>query len=98
MHDDALQLGVLVLAGAGIGLVFFSGLWFTVQGIVRKKQAGLILALSFTLRMGLVGISFYLLMGHDWQRLVALAMGFTLARVVMIRRIRRSRAVMERAR
>ncbi len=92
MNDDALKLVALVLAGCGIGLLFFSGLWFTVQGIVRQKHSGLILAVSFIVRMGLVVVSFYFLMAHDWKRLVALVIGFTLARIVMIRRIKQIRA------
>jgi F1F0 ATPase subunit 2 len=82
--------GILLLAfvgGIAIGLFFYSGLWLTIQRLPQSSRPGMLAAGSLFLRLGLVMVAFYLVMGGHWQRLLACLMGFLLARVLLVRRL-----------
>jgi F1F0 ATPase subunit 2 len=85
---DLHEWGVAFAMGAGIGFLYFCGLWWTVRRLPSVKRTGLFLLLSFFLRTGLALALFYLVMGGKWERLLAGVLGFMLTRVLLVRRLR----------
>ncbi len=76
-------------AGALLGLAFFWGLWVTLNGIERAHRPALRMLGSLLLRFSLALAGFYLLAYYaGWQHLLTAAIGFTLSRLVIIRRMR----------
>lgn len=78
----------MILCGFALGVLYFLGLWLTLRDLPAKKHLRFKIVLSFFVRAGLLAAAFFYLMGHNWQRMVALIMGFWLARLVMIRRVK----------
>ncbi|MEO6922988.1 MAG: ATP synthase subunit I [Bryocella sp.] len=74
-----------LFAGVLTGLLFFGGLWWTVQKAMFSKQAGLMFAGSFLLRTFLTLDAFYLIGSGSWQRLLACLIGFMLGRILIKR-------------
>ncbi|MGK7345195.1 MAG: N-ATPase subunit AtpR [Candidatus Nitrospinota bacterium M3_3B_026] len=75
------------LAGAGLGFLYFYALWMTVRKLPRLERPRRAAALSFAARAAVVLSGFYAaaLEGGPWN-VLALALGFALARGVLIRR------------
>ena len=87
--SDAVRLLLACSAGLLLGLAFFWGLWLTVSGLDRAEHPVRRVLSSLLLRFGLVIGGFYLLAGlGSWQTVVAAAVGFVLARFLVIRRTR----------
>jgi F1F0 ATPase subunit 2 len=74
-----------LFAGVLIGLLFFGGLWWTVQKAMCSKQPGLLFAASFFLRTALTLGAFYLVGSGRWQRILMCLIGFVLGRIVIKR-------------
>jgi len=82
--DEMTALILALLAGISLGLVFFGGLWWTVQkGAVAGHPALLFLG-SFILRTGVALGGFYLVSLGHWSRLLSCLAGFVAARFLMI--------------
>ena len=87
MTEAILPLSAALLTGIALGLVFFHGLWLTVNGLDRARRPALRLLASMLIRFGLTLLVFYLLARHgDWSQLLAAAIGFGGARLVMVHR------------
>lgn len=82
-----LSLFGVFVGGLVCGGLYFGGLWWTVRKLTRSERPGLILFVSFLLRVALLLGAFYLLMAGRLERLVALLVGFLLARLVLRRRL-----------
>ena len=80
---DILPGALAALAGIGLGLIFFGGLWFTVRKGVASDQPALWFMASLLLRMSVVLAGFYFISGGRWERLLACLMGFGLARLIV---------------
>jgi F1F0 ATPase subunit 2 len=79
-----------LVLGLLLGLIFFCGLWWTVQrGIYSKSPARWFLG-SMLLRISVVLAGFYYLGGGDWQRLVTCLFGFIIGRFIVMRLTRSS--------
>jgi F1F0 ATPase subunit 2 len=86
--SDALTLLLAWAAGAGLGAVFYGGLWWTVRnGVVSERPAVWFLG-STLLRTALTVAGFYLVAGGRWERLLACLLGFVMAQVVVMWRTR----------
>jgi F1F0 ATPase subunit 2 len=88
--NELLTLLPAVLAGIALGLFFFGGLWYTIRHLATSHRPALLLLGSFVLRTGLTLLGFYLVMGGvvgAWQRLLAAALGFFLARLLLTRHL-----------
>ena len=84
---DLLALALAFLAGALLGVLFFGGLWWSIQkGVVSDRPALWFLG-SLLLRTGLILAGFYLAAQGHWSRLVACLLGFLVARVIVVRRL-----------
>jgi len=88
MTTDISWLPIAFAFGAGIGLFYFLGLWWTLQKLTQRKRPGLWIAASYFMRTAIVVFAFYLVMGGDWQRLLASLLGFIVIRVVLVRRMK----------
>ena len=76
------------LGGAALGLLFFGGLWWTVNAIVGSSRSALVQFASLILRTATTLLGFYLVGDGDARRLVACLAGFVLARVLVARWVR----------
>ena len=83
--NDSLSLLFAVLAGMLLGAIFFGGLWWTVRKGVTAKHPALLFLGSMLLRMCIVVLGFYFMLGDDWERLLAGLFGFVVARLIVTR-------------
>lgn len=83
--NEALILALAGMAGAGLGLMFFGGLWWTLRrGLVSPRPALWLLG-GLLLRSGLVLAGFYAVSDGHWERLLACLLGFAIARSAVTR-------------
>jgi F1F0 ATPase subunit 2 len=71
------------IAGSILGIIFFGGLWFTVNNTISAKYPGLWIFGSFILRTIIVMTGFYFLSLGDWKRLLISTFGFIVARFIL---------------
>jgi F1F0 ATPase subunit 2 len=83
--NDTLILALALAAGAGLGAIFFGGLWWTVQKGVSSKLPALWFFGSLLLRTSIALGGFYLVSGGHWKRLLACLVGFVIARFILTR-------------
>lgn len=83
--NEIIVLLPVFFAGIVLGILFFGGLWLTVQKGLKSKNSALIFTGSFILRMALLMLGFYYVSANSWQRALICLSGFLIARVVFIR-------------
>jgi len=88
---DLWHLLLAGLAGFGLGLVFFGGLWFTVRGAIASSHPARWLAVSFLFRAMLVSCGFYLATGGMIDRVAACLLAFLATRWLLTWRLGRLR-------
>ena len=84
------KLLVPLLVGVVLGVMFFGGLWWTVQRAVASQRVAQWFFASLVLRTGIALGGFYLVCGDNWQRWLAALLGFVVARFLVARLIRPS--------
>lgn len=77
-----------VPAGFLLGVLFFGGLWWTVQRLSISARPTPLLIASFLVRSAAILGGFYLLLTAGWQYLLAAMAGFLIARTVITYRYR----------
>lgn len=82
---DWLILTLAAVAGVGLGIFFFGGLWWTVRRTSSTRNPALLFAGSLILRLAVTIGGFYLVADGDWQRMIACLVGFLLARWLVTR-------------
>jgi F1F0 ATPase subunit 2 len=88
--NEAPTLVLAWVAGAGLGAMFFGGLWWTVRrGISSARPAAWFLG-SLLLRTSVALAGFYAVSGGHWQPLLACLLGFFMARLAAARLARPS--------
>jgi F1F0 ATPase subunit 2 len=75
-----------LIAGFGLGLAYFAGLWWTVQRLGHTRSPAGLIVLSSLLRMSLLLGGFFVVAGGDLMRLALCLMGWLTARQFSIRR------------
>jgi F1F0 ATPase subunit 2 len=90
---DLANLFLALSAGAFLGVFYFGALWLTVQRLTRAKRPGLLFLGSYVVRMAVTLVGFYLVMGGQWERLLACVAGFLLARQFLVRYLQPSQAL-----
>ena len=84
----AIGLGIAALIGYGLGVMYFGGLWWTVNSLPKSRNPGVLLISSYVIRTLVLLLGFYLVLGDQWQRLVACLLGLMIARHQFLSRIR----------
>jgi F1F0 ATPase subunit 2 len=77
--SEALRAVLLLVAGSGLGAIFFGGLWWTIRKGVTSKQPALWFSGSLFLRFALVVGGFYWVGNDHYERLLLCLIGFALA-------------------
>jgi len=84
MSEPAI-LVLTLLAGLGLGTLFFGGLWWTVGRGLASPQPALWFLGSMLARMGVLIAGFLIVGGHDWRRWALCLIGAVLARAIVKR-------------
>jgi len=87
---DHVAVGLALLTGILLGVVFFAGLWWTVRQLGSSRHVALLFFFSMLLRTSLVIVGFYFILGDDWQRLLAGLLGFMVVRLFATRYIHKT--------
>ena len=74
--------------GFGLGIFYFSCLWFTVQHLVRTRHPVLLMVGSGVVRLSTALVGFYWLVDGRWERLLLALGGFLVSRSLLIARWR----------
>jgi F1F0 ATPase subunit 2 len=90
--SDIPALALAFVAGSMLGVLFFGGLWWTVQKGVTSEVPAFWFLGSLVLRTGAILAGFYLVSQGHWSRLVACLLGFVIARVIVVKRLTRAPA------
>ncbi len=83
-----LYLILSLFAGILLGALFFGGLWWTVQKMSGSGSPHLLMAVSFIVRTVVVLGAFYLLVQTGWPNLLAAMLGFIVARIYLMYRLK----------
>jgi F1F0 ATPase subunit 2 len=90
--NDILALALAFLGGAALGVIFFGGLWWTVQKGVTSLTPAVWFLGSLLVRTSLILAGFYLAAQGHWSGLVMCFLGFLIARFIVVKRLTRARA------
>jgi F1F0 ATPase subunit 2 len=85
MMSETLNLIPALVTGVLLGLLFFVGLWWTVQKVMSSKRAALWFTGSLLLRTGVALVGFYFVARGHWERLLICLFGFYLSRLIVAR-------------
>lgn len=87
-----LPLTLALIAGAGLGLFYFGGLWLTVRQLPTCPWPALLMVGSYVGRTAVVLGGFFLVMNGRGERVLACLVGFILTRFLLVSRLRPERA------
>lgn len=74
------------VAGMGVGLFYYGGLWWTVRRLPHQGRPGVLFAVSFLVRSLLTVGAIYVITQGRLDTLAACMVGFVLMRVWLVRR------------
>jgi len=86
--SEPLSLAAALIAGILLGAFFFGGLWWTVNNGLSSKRTAFWFFGSMLVRMIIVVLGFYFILGDDWKRILAGLLGFLVARMAVMRLVR----------
>jgi len=72
------------ITGLILGVLFFAGLWYTVQQAVKARYPAIWFLGSFMIRFGTVLTGFYFVGAGDWLRFLICLVGFITARFIIV--------------
>jgi F1F0 ATPase subunit 2 len=82
---DALGLALTFLIGSMLGAIFFGGLWWTIQRGLDPKRSTAWFIGSALVRTCIVLAGFFFVARGSWMRILACLIGFSIARLVVMR-------------
>jgi F1F0 ATPase subunit 2 len=82
MHES-LRLWMALPTGAGLGAIYFGGLWWTVRHAASFRRPVLSMLVSVLLRMSIALSGFYLSAAGSLNRLLLCLLGFVIARAAV---------------
>jgi F1F0 ATPase subunit 2 len=88
MTTSISHLLLAFVAGVGIGVIFFGGLWWTVRRLGTVESPARLTLASFFVRTGVALVALYFVMGGEWERLIAALLGMVVIRFLLVRRLR----------
>ena len=77
------DLAPALAVGGLLGVFFFAGLWWTVRRLESTKHVALLFLGSMLLRIAIVVLGFYFILGDNWQHLLTGLLGFVMARMLV---------------
>jgi len=83
--NDIFAFAAMTVVGFCLGAMFFAVLWWTTNKGLTSNQPVLWFAGSFFGRTIVLLVSLYHLCNADWHRLIACLIGFTVARMILLR-------------
>lgn len=83
--NEMIALVLVLLAGFGIGVVFYGGLWLTVSRIQTARHSWLLVAASSVMRTALALAAMWWIAQGSGARLALCLPGFVLARFAVLR-------------
>lgn len=84
---EALLLFAALVAGAGLSVPMFGGLWWTLRRLPSSRHPTLLAVGSFWLRLAVTVLGFYLITAGDWRRGAVALVGFLIGRTILVRRL-----------
>ena len=81
--SDPLAMALSLVAGIGLGTIFFSGLWWTARKAITFPHPAHLFFGSLMLRLSIALIGFYWIGKDDWKQLIACLIGFTISRLAV---------------
>lgn len=85
---DVVLLVAVLGAGMVLGVVYFGGLWATIQRLASARRPAVLALASFVLRTVVVVAGLTVLYGGDVRRLAIAGLGLLVVRTVAIRQTR----------
>lgn len=79
---------IAFIVGLVVGVIYFGGLYFSVQKITTVKHPSLIMGLSFVLRMAILLIVFFFIAQNGIRDILLAFAGVMLVRVFMTLRLK----------
>ena len=74
-----------LMGGVALGILFFGGLWWTVQKGVHSERPASWFFTSFLLRTTLVMAGLYYISSGHWPRLLVCLLGCIIGRLIVMR-------------
>ncbi|OGS33329.1 MAG: hypothetical protein A2293_08630 [Elusimicrobia bacterium RIFOXYB2_FULL_49_7] len=90
--NDTIAMIIALLTGVLLGVVFFGGLWWTLQKILPTRHSTLWFLASLILRTSVVLTGFYVAGHNHFENMLMCLLGFLLARFIVTRLTRLSGA------
>lgn len=88
--NDSLAVLMALFSGIALGVLFFGGLWWTVQKGLYTKHPALLFSISLMLRTGVTLAGFIFVSQGNLERLAACLLGFFSARMAIMRVTKRA--------
>jgi F1F0 ATPase subunit 2 len=85
MMSEMSTLALAMLAGSALGVLFFAGLWWTIEKRMSSEQSALWLLGSLLIRTAIIIAGFLIVWRGHVIRLVACLFGFFIVRVLATR-------------
>jgi F1F0 ATPase subunit 2 len=83
-----IALAPALTAGFALGSLYFAALWWTVRQLPETEKPAQLFLGSFIGRIGIILAGFYFVMDGHWERMLACIIGFTIARSLLVNRLR----------
>lgn len=82
MNDPILRYSLMVITGAFLGVIFFGGLWMTIQAMPRSKHPALLFFGSLLTRSAILLGGIWFFAAGDAMSIIACLLGFIGVRLV----------------
>lgn len=81
--NETIRMILSLVAGLGLGTLFYYGLWLTVQRTLTTRNPAIWTLISFVVRVSLTVAGFYLVGQGNYQQLLICLLGFVAARFLV---------------
>ncbi len=85
MNPSVVSMLASAFSGSALGLFYFGGLWLTIRRIASSRRPGMLMLVSFIIRLLVTLCGFYLVMDGRWERILACLVGFLVVRFALTR-------------
>jgi len=88
MSEDLWGWLLAVVVGGVVSVLYFSGLWWTVQRVPRSRNPALLVAASYLVRTAIAAAALIVVASGDALRVLAGLASFLAVRMVVVRSVR----------